>query len=246
MTVSIHKALIVGLIFTPVMMGANTGRCQTSTTLNLVKFAAQPDDRPLRCEVTPVKPALDFSFRFQTGFSINVPMEQYFGPGHAWTFVARVSPEHGAPAYLAARISVCPTFPITTVKTDTSGGFLVGAGRYKVDWVMYDDEGRVCRHQWKIEAKLSHGERHVEPAIPANTVTDVLQKPASPHSPPAPGDAPPFRLTVLLHAAPFSPRRLHLRSYEPDSSPLDAIGFVAAGAGDAGTARHLQLRYNRM
>ncbi len=210
MIVSIREALIAGLIFAPVMVGQTL--VDAKRLPSTLAFAAQPNDRPLRCEVTPVKPALDFSFRFQTGFSINVPMDQYFGPGHAWAFIARVAPEHGSPSYLAARIRL-PDVPITTVKTDTFGGFLVGTGRYKVDWVMYDDEGRVCRKQWKIEAKLSHGERHVEPAIPANTVTDFAGA-GLPAFPTGPADAPPFRLTVLLHAAPFSPRRLHLRSYD--------------------------------
>jgi hypothetical protein len=45
-------------------------------------FTANPVEQPLRCEVTPVQPALDFRFRFQAGYSVNVPMEQYLGPKH--------------------------------------------------------------------------------------------------------------------------------------------------------------------
>ena len=30
----------------------------------------------LRCEVIPIKPALNFSFRFQAGFIVHVPMKQ--------------------------------------------------------------------------------------------------------------------------------------------------------------------------
>ncbi len=39
-------------------------------------------EKPLRCEVTPIKPSLNFSFRFQAGYVVRVPMNQYSGAGH--------------------------------------------------------------------------------------------------------------------------------------------------------------------
>jgi hypothetical protein len=201
--------VIVGLIVGPAMW-AQTLIDRAKVPSSYRDFDPQAIDRPLRCEVTPIKPDLDFSFRFETGYSINVPMEQYFGPGHAWAILTRVTPEHGKPEYLAARVHL-PDVPITTVKTDSFGGFLVGAGRYKVEFEMFDDEDRVCRKQWKIEAKLKHGEHHVQPTIPPNTIADFAGG-GLPQPPSIAADAPPFRLTVLLHAAPASPRRFHLRA----------------------------------
>jgi hypothetical protein len=176
------------------------------------KLEAQPGDDRLRCTVTPIKPSLDYTFRFPTGYNIAVPMMQYIGPGHNWVIIERVTPEVGNPVWLGSRV-VLPDVPLTTVVTDTFGGFVVGAGKYKVDWALFDDMGRVCRQQWKFEAKLSHAERHVTPSIPANTVTDFAAT-GLPDPPALPPGAKPFHLTVLLHAAPFSPRRLHMRSYD--------------------------------
>lgn len=175
----------------------------------LLDIAPQPGDQPLHCNIVPMKPALDMSFRFQTGYDIQIPMQQYLGPDHFWAILTRVTPENSSPVWLAARVRL-PDVPLTTVVTDTFGGFLVGAGKYKVDWALYDDEGRVCRKQWKIEAKLGFGERHVQAGIPPHTVSDFSGS-NLPQSPPPPADAPPFRLTILLHAAPLSPRRMHLR-----------------------------------
>jgi hypothetical protein len=175
----------------------------------LLDLAPQAGDQLLHCDITQLKPALDMSFRFQTGYDIRVPMQQYLGEGHGWAILTRVTPENGSPVWLAARVRL-PDVPLTTVVTDTFGGFLVGAGRYKVDWALYDDEGRVCRKQWKIEAKLGFGDRHVEAGIPPHTVSDFSGS-GLPHRPPPPADAPPFRLTILLHAAPLSPRRMHIR-----------------------------------
>lgn len=170
----------------------------------------QPGDQRLHCDIEPIKPVLDMSFRFQTGYDIRVPMQQYLGPGHVLEIVTRVTPEKGKPEWLVAGVRL-PDVPLTTVVTDTFGGFLVGAGRYKVDWALYDDEGRVCRKQWKIEAKLGFGERHVDPGIPSNTVSDFAGS-GLPRRRPLPADAPPFRLTIFLHAAPLSPRRMHFRA----------------------------------
>jgi hypothetical protein len=208
---SMRGALIAGLILAPGMWAQSVidpARLPTSVR----ELAAQPGDQPLRCEVTPLRPSLDFNFRFQTGYSVGVPMMQYFGPGHGWVMVTRVTPENRTPVWLAARVRL-PDVPLTTVVSDTFGGFLVGAGRYKVDWALFDDEGRVCRKQWKIEAKLSFGERHVTPLIPAHAVADFGGTGLPPIQPRL-ADTPPFRLTVLLHAAPASPRRLHMRVYD--------------------------------
>jgi hypothetical protein len=208
---SMRGALIAGLILAPGMWAQSVidpARLPTSVR----ELAPQPGDKPLRCEVTPSKPSLDFNFRFQTGYSIGVPLAQYFGAGHRWVIVTRVTPDNGTPIWLAARVQL-PDVPLTTVVSDTFGGFLVGQGRYKIDWALFDDEGRVCRKQWKIEAKLSFGERHVAPLIPPHTVADFGGA-GLPPVPARPADAPPFRLTILLHAAPASPRRLHMRVYD--------------------------------
>jgi hypothetical protein len=176
---------------------------------SLRSFTAERGEQMLHCDIIPMQPVLDFGFRFQTGYTIQVPMQQYFGPGHAWVVMTRVTPENGGPAYLAARVRL-PDVPLTTVVTDTFGGFMVGVGRYKVELALFDDESRVCRKQWKIEAKLKYGEHHVTPSVPPHVVADFAGG-GLPAAQPRP-DAPPFRMTVLLHAAPLSPRRLHLRA----------------------------------
>ena len=176
-------------------------------------FHVSPVEGLLRCDITPVQPMLDFQFRFQTGYSINVPMDQYLGPKHGWVIVTRVTPPGGQPpSYLVARVRL-PEVPRTNVKIDTFGGFLVGAGRYHVEWVMFDDTDRACRKEWNIEAKLKHGEGNVKLDILPGAVSDFSGK-GLPLQTRSRDDAPPFRLTILLHAAPISPRRTSLRNVD--------------------------------
>lgn len=165
-------AFIAGVLLTAHGMRAQSLLDPERLPTNLRELGPSPSDQLLRCEVTPMKPRLDYMFRFQTGYSIATPMAQYFGAGHVWAILTRVTPEGGKPSWLAARVRL-PDVPLTTVVTETFGGFLVGAGKYQVDWAMFDDEGRVCRQHWKIDARLTFGERHVQLAIPPHAVADL-------------------------------------------------------------------------
>ena len=66
-------------------------------------FEWRPDDKPLNCYLSPLKPGLNFGFRFQAGYIVRVPMSQYRGTGHRWTVLMRITPEAGKPVYLVSR-----------------------------------------------------------------------------------------------------------------------------------------------
>ncbi len=218
--------LIACLIVAPGMFAQTLIDPARVTPQLVAAFKADPVEQVLRCEVTPAKPILDFGFRFQSGYSVNVPMEQYLGPNHGWAIVTRVTPADGQPAYLSARVRL-PNVPPNKIRTDTFGGFLVGPGRYRVDWAMFDDQGRVCRKDWNIEAKLKHSERNVNLGIPPAAVGDFSGKGIGPQGR-ARDDSPPFRLTILLHAAPVSPRRTQLRINDR-SLLLSTLASLAGG-----------------
>src|SRR5205814_2719 len=76
-------------------------------------------------------------------------------------------------------------------------------------WVLVDDQDRTCRKEWDLDVHLNRGERKVKVAIPALTVADLSGRGLR-GAPPMTDDAAPFRLTILLHAAPVSPRRMRL------------------------------------
>jgi hypothetical protein len=226
--------LIAGLVAVPGMLAQSLIEPGRITPQLTRAFRVNPVEEALRCDVTPVQPALDFRFRFQTGYSISVPMDQYLGPHHGWIIVTRVTPPDSKPAsYLVARVPL-PDVPATNIKMDLFGGFLVGAGRYHVEWAMYDDADRVCRKEWNIQAKLTHGERNVKLDIPPETVGDFGGK-GLPAQTRARDDAPPFRLTILLHAAPISPRRTSLRNN-------DRILLMSTLASLAGSVPALSVR----
>jgi hypothetical protein len=172
----------------------------------------QADEKPLRCEVTPIKPSLNFSFRFQAGYVVRVPLNQYSGAGHGWAILTKVTPEGGGekPVYLGTRVTL-PPIPKTKVNVEVGGGYLLGEGRYDVDWTLVDDSGRVCRSSWQVDAKLGRHERQLNLAMPRDTVADFTLRGRSNRTRGA-DDAAPVRLTVLLDAAPLVPFRTRLRA----------------------------------
>jgi hypothetical protein len=172
----------------------------------------QAGEKLLRCEVTPIKPALNFGFRFQAGYVVRVPMSQYSGAGHGWAMLTRITPEGGGqqPVYLAGRVRL-PPIPKTKIEFEVGGGYLLGEGRYDVKWAMFDDADRICRGSWHVDARLGRHERQVKLSMPRDTVADFTLRGRSDGKRDA-DDAAPFRLTVLLNAAPLDPLRTRLRA----------------------------------
>lgn len=152
----------------------------------------------LPCSISPIKPELNFGFRFQTGYLLRLPLNLYHGPGHRWYIVFRVTPEGGnrEPVYYLDTIDLPPVLRPEFV-ADVLGLFLVGKGNYEVTWSLLDDLGRVCRESWSVEARLDRSQRSVQMAIPPNTSGDLSWHPISRDS----AKAHPLQLTVLLNAA---------------------------------------------
>lgn len=179
--------------------------------------ALEPHDteKYLRCTVEPTKPSLNFGLRFQAGYLLEVPLVQYAGAGHTWTTSLRVTPEGGQPVYLADIVDL-PTTSRPEFIAQVTGTFLLGEGRYHVDFAVADDTGRICRKEWPIVAATDRSERSVKVGIPPNTVSDLSYMP--------PGDAStgppvPRRITILMNSSP--PYKSNRRQADLPVEPVD-------------------------
>src|SRR5262249_40845137 len=198
------KAMIRGI--TPVLALAAVTSAQTlveGTRADEVRAAFERSATTgLRCDISPVKPALTYGFRFQTGYNLSFPLAQFRGAGHQLDVHVRVTPEGRPPLYLTERKNL-PEVPGTKADGVADGAFIVGEGAYSVDLLAVDEERRSCRGSWQIQARRSGTERSLTIPTPPGTVAD-----ANTSDPPAaerPRDI--GRVTILLHAAPLSVRR---------------------------------------
>jgi len=175
----------------------------------------------LTCDVTPAKPTVHFSLRLEAGYIYEVPMKQYRGNGHGWAVLTRVTPENGSPVYLADGFQL-PPVPETEKKIEAQGGgsFFVGEGRYLVKWLLFDDKGRTCRKEWKIDARLGSAVRKIDPLMPPGKVAGLSW--SAPSAIERSADPPLSRLTILLDVASRSPLRV-MHSAQDTGVLLDAL-----------------------
>lgn len=170
----------------------------------------------LPCAVEPVKPALNFSFRFQAGYVFRVPFNLYQGGGHHWQVGFEVTPDSGnrRPVYFTDWMNLPAARPEAI--GEVRSAFLLGEGRYHVKWSLLDDLGRVCRKEWDVEARAGRNERVT---MPPDTAGDLAWRPAA-ESEKAGGY--PRRLTVLLNAA--LPASVH----QPEGRWARLVSMVSA------------------
>src|SRR5437588_5896176 len=75
-------------------------------------FGSLENDKPLHCQVQPIAPRLNFSFRLQAGYVVSVPLKQYFGANHVLAILSRVTAEGGDRTYFGSGIKL-PSMPKT-------------------------------------------------------------------------------------------------------------------------------------
>lgn len=185
---------------------AATGMAQQVTSVDKLPAAVSGFDdaevhQTLNCSVHPVKPVLNFGFRFQTGYTIETSYDPYLGDRHHWYIVFRVTPQSGSgqdsgsPVYFLDSVDV-PQPREAGFLVDNTGSFQVGEGRYDVKWALFDDLGRFCRKEWTVDAHPGAGERPAEVTMPPGTVGDFSWRPAATGN----GVAKSRHVTILLNA----------------------------------------------
>ncbi len=200
--------LVQLILLSAIPLAAQSVVADGSRLPSRVRFEVQPGELPLRCEITPIKPTLNFGFRFQAGYVVAIPLIQYSGKGNRLMILSRVTPKGGKPVFFAQGLSlpeIPPDAPRKNQQIETGGNYLMGAGQYEVDWILVDNQRRVCRKKWTSIAELKGSSRKVKAAIPSNTVTDLSLRGVPLPTPEE--DVRKLNLTVLMHATPMSSRR---------------------------------------
>ena len=180
-------------------------------------FESLPGDEQLRCEVTPIPPALNLAFRFEAGYRFRVPQSQDSVRG--WAVLTAVAPEGGAPTYLIGRTSLSEAVKAGS-GFDISGYYFLGAGTYSVESTLRDDRNGVCRKRWQIVVEPSRSERAVPLALSPNTVRQYAAITVPYAAKPDSGAL--MRLTILLNAAAFSTHRTAIRAADRERA-VDAL-----------------------
>jgi hypothetical protein len=170
-----------------------------------------------QCPVRPIRPAVDFSFRFQTGYVMDLPLAQFHGSQRG-VVLLRVTAETGQPVYLVSPVSF-PDVPAAKPVGQIRGAFSVGEGKYTVDAIVSDDHNRSCRSHWSVQARLDANERSLHLALAPEAIAALLSGPQpAPVTPSQPGIG---RLSILMHIDPPSTQMSRL-------PPLEAMKLLGS------------------
>lgn len=203
-----------------IVLAAVSSRAQVPVAASEISAAKQAINsgqrhNSLDCFVASWGPSLDFDFRYGAGFDVAISMKQ-LKPGEDVTAYLKVTPQGGAPVFLERAIQV-PTAPHDQAaaflvsgnrrrfQVTGSGRFSVGEGKYSVELVVLDAEGRSCHEQWKLQTG-KYPDRSVPAAMDPGDIAATERAAWDGRL-----DANGVRLSVLLDAAPVNPfaARMH-------------------------------------
>ncbi len=174
---------------------------------------------PLSCHVETLRPFFDFSFRYEIGYIVECPLNQFGGQAGTLGTVLRITPVSGASTVLGQSFDIPAPPPESKGKLNIkhlranlefSGFVSAGEGEYEVDLVVVDGHRRCFRKHWHAKAHAQGSEAQAAAAMPPNTVAAV----SLPNWNGTSDDGTGLRLTVLLDAAPINPYALKLRAWD--------------------------------
>ena len=174
------------------------------------EYLASPPKGGLKCKVEPIDPWLNFAFRWQAGYRVRLPLKQFPEEGFPLRVVFRVTPQGGEPAVFWDEFRVPPGRRTGGHSARFSGGFFVGEGRYRVEWVLFAPDGRACRKDWAFRLKDSPRKQPAGPLLEPGAVAPIVLEWDEPER----RERRPHRIAVILHVAPLFPRSIQLTRFD--------------------------------
>lgn len=180
-------------------------------------FALPAPKNSLVCQIETMAPRLGFSLMHWSGFNLNIPMKQFPESGPTQLALAiEITAKDGKPVYLGERFGVPP--PAEGLKypkganASYTGGYYLGPGDYRVRFYAGDNRNNECRKSWSLKVRAGNIPPRMEPGQ-ISAVGDERWRGLNISNPPN-------RLTIVLEAAPMSPRRAMVRLSSYDRSVL--------------------------
>ncbi len=175
----------------------------------------------LDCRVEPLDPQLAFDLNYRAGYLIHLRAEAVPSSGDRLHVLFRVQPlsaSEAPPVYFRQAFDV-PAARMDGGSAVFPGRYLLGPGRYKVDWLMRNLQGRVCSAHWRIRAAQPGHTGRLAAAATPNFVAPDRQDPFADEPPVARAGEPAnlLHISLLLNVAPLDRTRFKLSSYELNS-----------------------------
>ena len=171
----------------------------------------------LPCQVVPLPPKLGFDLQFLAGYRVSIPLKALAGTGDNLRMLFRILSLDGSErySYFVDRYDVPAIELDAEGQAALAGQYVLGPGRYRVEWLMRNRAERVCAKNWEIETNTAENLDALAATRGAFTV--------APRDPDLFSDEPPvmrsatvdlLHVKILINFTPSDPRDLRLRQYD--------------------------------
>lgn len=185
-------------------------------------LSADGDRSDLDCRVEPLSPRLGFDLKYTAGFVVRVPATAVSPSGERLRVLFRVQSLGGGksePVYFRQTFDLRPNVSEAGGSAVFPGRYVVGPGRYEVDWLMRNLEGRVCSAHWRTRAPTPGYTGRLAAAATADLIAPYREDTFDEEPPVLRRSGPGGGLHVLLlvNLAPLERDRFKLSAYEIES-----------------------------
>lgn len=174
------------------------------------------------CSVEPQSPQLGFDLKYTAGYIVRVPAAGVSAGGERLRVLFRVRSIDGGksePVYFRQYFDIAASAREGGGTAVFPGRYVVGPGRYEVDWLMRNLQGRVCSSHWRTRAPTPGHTGRLAAAATANLIAPYREDTFD--------DEPPvlrrsglgagLHVALLVNLAPLDRNRFKLNAYEIDS-----------------------------
>ncbi len=171
----------------------------------------------LQCRVEPLEPRLDFELKFQAGYLIHVPMSELASDGDRLNVLFRIRPleaEASDAVYFTQYFHVPPIEEDAKGNVTLPGRYVLGPGKYRIDWLMRDRAGRVCSAHWETQAASLERYEELAAAATANTIAADRRDIFADEPPTMRSGKRALHVRLVLNLSPLEPSKPKLSEYD--------------------------------
>ncbi len=185
-------------------------------------LAGDEDRSDLGCRVEPQSPRLGYDLKYTAGYLVHVPADAVAPGGERLRVLFRVralDDERLEPLYFRQEFDLGANVAEGGGTAVFPGRYVLGPGRYEIDWLMRNLQGRVCSAHWRARAPTPGHTGRLAAAATPNLIAPYREDTFA-EEPPVPrrsGVEGGLRIALLVNLAPLDRTRFKLNAYELDS-----------------------------